>query len=346
MKNKKKKYVVKILILFFLLNNDFFYLIKTKINKKKSILIEVDISKSKIGNRGPSKFVQGIKEILPYNTSDCTFIPLKNIFLINNNTNSNYFFLPFSITESFYNNLIFLNRAKKILIGPSFVPADWNKFPNNKIWKERRILEILNNVKGIVVHSYRVRDYLSKKSKSSQKFIKKYKIVRACTNLKPKNINSFYKRKNDVIFFEKYADLNRSKQAQELLILFRNSSLKIERLVYGHYSKNQMISLANNSKFIIYFSFYDTGAIGLKEIQNFGVFTFSHQKDLIIDNDTCFFVSELNDEFDMTKAYSKIMEKIQNITISVPNMKIIAKKNQEINKCENALNDLCNSILE
>ena len=106
--------------------------------------------------------------------------------------------------------------------------------------------------------------------------------------------------------------MNRTKQAQELLILFRNSSLKIERLVYGNYSKKQMISLANNSKFIIYFSFYDTGAIGLKEIQNFGVFTFSHQKDLIIDNDTGFLVSELADEFDMKKAYSKIMEKISN----------------------------------
>ena len=37
-----------------------------------------------------------------------------------------------------------------------------------------------------------------------------------------------------------------------------------------------MVELANNSKFIVYFSFFDTGAIDLKEIQNHGVFTFSH----------------------------------------------------------------------
>jgi hypothetical protein len=187
MKNSKKKYIVKIIILFFLLSNSLLSTIK-KINKKKSILIEVDISKSNSGNRGPSKFVQGIKEVLPYNTNECIFIPLKNIFLINNSKNSNYFFLPFSISESFYNNLIFLNKAKNILIGPSFIPTNWNSFPNNKIWKERKMLEILNSVKGIVVHSNRVRDYLSKKSNSSKNLIKKFKIVRACTNLMPENI--------------------------------------------------------------------------------------------------------------------------------------------------------------
>ena len=48
-----------------------------------------------------------------------------------------------------------------------------------------------------------------------------------------------------------------------------------------------MTELAYNSKYIIYFSFYDTGAIGLKEIQNYGVFAFSHQKDLVINNIEC-----------------------------------------------------------
>ena len=47
-----------------------------------------------------------------------------------------------------------------------------------------------------------------------------------------------------------------------------------------------MKELANNSKFIIYFSFFDTGAIGLKEIQNYGVIAFSLQKEFIIDNET------------------------------------------------------------
>ena len=101
-----------------------------------------------------------------------------------------------------------------------------------------------------------------------------------------------------------------------------------------------MLKFAKNSKFIIYFSFFDTGAIGLKEIQNYGVFAFSHQKDLVIDKETSFFVPELANEKDMKNAYNIIIKKINYITNLNPNLDIIAKKNQEINKCENSLNDL------
>ena len=102
--------------------------------------------------------------------------------------------------------------------------------------------------------------------------------------------------------------------------------------------------LANNTKFIIYFSFFDTGAIGLKEIQNYGVFTFCHQSDLIIHKNTGFYVPELANEKDMVKAYKIIMKKIEIITNLQPDTKYIAKINQEINKCQNALNDLCLSL--
>jgi hypothetical protein len=44
------------------------------------------------------------------------------------------------------------------------VPIFWRGFPNKKIWKERRFSEILKQVKGIAVHSKRVRNYLSKRS--------------------------------------------------------------------------------------------------------------------------------------------------------------------------------------
>ena len=46
----------------------------------------------------------------------------------------------------------------------------------------------------------------------------------------------------------------------------------------------------------------------------------------------------------MSQAYKIIMTKIENITNSQPNTQIIAKINQEINKCQNALNDLCENI--
>ena len=162
-----------------------------------------------------------------------------------------YFFFPFpQITESSYDNLAKKNKTKKILLGPIFVPIFWNNFPDNNIWCERRFSEILNNVKGIVVHSNRIRDYLAQKLNTSKNYINKFKIVRPCTNLKPKYINSFNERTNDIIFFEKYADINRTKQAHQLLDLFKNTKLKIERLVYGYYTEKQMKDLAKISKYI------------------------------------------------------------------------------------------------
>ena len=81
--NMRNLYSLKIIfcfiILSFLLYNDYIvklYLILTLKQEKNNYLIEVDISGSKKGNRGPSKFVRGIKEILPYNINNCTFIPL------------------------------------------------------------------------------------------------------------------------------------------------------------------------------------------------------------------------------------------------------------------------------
>lgn len=102
--------------------------------------------------------------------------------------------------------------------------------------------------------------------------------------------------------------------------------------------------LANNTKFIIYFSFFDTGAIGLKEIQNYGVFTFSHQREFIIHNDTGLYVPELSDNKNMSQAYKIIMNKMEKVINLSPNALSNANINQEINKCQNALNDLCKSL--
>ena len=106
-----------------------------------------------------------------------------------------------------------------------------------------------------------------------------------------------------------------------------------------------MKELANNSKFIIYFSFYDTGAIGLKEFQNYGVITFSHQKEFIIDKQTSFYIPELDIEDKIDIAFHKIMNIVENISKSNINIELIAKKNQMINRCENALIDLCKNLL-
>ena len=202
----------------------------------------------------------------------------------------------------------------------------------------------MESTKGIGVHSERVRAHISERSNTSY-MIEKYIIIRACTNIKPKYIKPFKDRKIDILFFEKYADLDYTKFGKDLFQHFQNSNLKIEKLKYGNYEKEDMKKLANDTKFIIYFSFFDTGAIGLKEIQNFGVYAFTVQKDLAYDKKTSLYVPELA-ELNIEKAYNIIMEKIQQVIQLSPNSQVFAKINQENNKCEKVFDDVCDYLLK
>ena len=323
--------------------NIFPYNLLYLILKKKTFLIQIDVSRNKkVG--GPSKFIGGIDDILPYYTRNCHFVSSKKIYPNNKKSKFDFFYLPYpNLNELIYNKWIKIKKINKLILGPIFVPHLWKRFPNKHIWKERNFKEIIKKVKGIGVHSYRVRNYLSQRSNTTD-MMKKYIIIRPCSNLSPKKVKPFSKRKIDILFFEKYKDLNRSQQGIQLVKLFKKSYKKIIRIKYGQYTKEIMKKLANNSKFIIYFSFFDTGAIGLKEIQNYGVFTFSHQKDLIIDKDTGFFVPELAKVENMKYAFNIIMKKINIISKLFPNTEKIARKNQKINQCKNSLDDLCKGL--
>ena len=228
-------------------------------------------------------------------------------------------------------------------MGPIFVPKYWLAFPDKKYWIESQFPYLFKQVKGIAVHSTRVKDHLSNRANIT-KDLNKFIIMRPCTNIKPIKIKSFTEREIDILFFEKYADLNRRKQGRILLNLFKNTSKRIESIKYGGYNKNFLKQLANNSKFIIYFSFFDTGAIGLKEIQNFGVICFSHQKEFIIDNETSYYIPELANINNIELAFHKIMKIIGFLSYSNIKTELIAKKNQMINKCENSLVDLCKNL--
>jgi hypothetical protein len=128
---------------------------------KKPHLIEVNISGSE-GKRGPSKFIKGIKDILPYYSSgNCFFVSSNNINPINGKNKSDFFFFPFTRFSNFiYNEWVNIGKVNRLILGPIFVPILWNFFPNKRIWYEKRFPEILQSVKGIGVHSTRVRDYL------------------------------------------------------------------------------------------------------------------------------------------------------------------------------------------
>ena len=341
---------VLLLLIFLILINEifkynlFFYYNYNSKKINNPIKIEIDISGAKNGKKGPAKLSKSLSAILPYIISNCYFVSLNGLSISKARLSSDFFILPFpSISESFYDKWIKIKGGNSLILGPVFVPTLWENFPDQSIWKEKRFKEILKNIKGIAVHSDRVRNYLFQRANIIDP-ISKIKIIQPCTNLRPKFINSFDNRTIDILFFEKYSDLDRRKQALELFNLFKNTSKIIENLIYGNYQQNKMMELANNSKFIIYFSFFDTGAIGLKEIQNYGVYSFSHQKDLVIDKMTSYYIPELSSEYDMKPAFKKIMKIIENITNHHPNSELVGKINQEANQCQNALNDICESI--
>ena len=305
-----------------------------------NILIEVDIS-SINSFRGPGNFAKGIYYNLPITLSNCNFISSSYINLI---FKRDFYFIPHpKFKENYFDKLRKKNIIDKYILGPIFVPKKWEAFPVMNDWKERRFAEILNLTKGIAVHSKRVLNYLAQRSNTT-KNLHKFIIIRACSNLSPKRVNSFFKRKIDILFFEKYADLNRRKQGEQLFTLLKKTNKNIISIEYGFYNKKIIQKLANNSKFIIYFSFYDTGAIGLKEIQNYGVFAFTHQKDLVIDNETSFFVPELMNKENMKPAFYKIKKLMEIISSKNPDSYLIAKKNQMLNNCLNSLKDLCQNI--
>jgi len=346
--NIKKLYII-IIFLFFILYflykdlRDIFIYFKIYIYKRifNDTLIEINLSGIN-SKHGPGNLLKGIKEVLPFIWNNCSFISSSNIKI---NLKSDLYFFPIpNFIPIQYKKFIKTNIINKFILGPCFVPRFWNSFPNNKFWVERKFPFLLKLSKGIAVHSTRVRDYLLNKT-NTYNFINKIKIIRPCTNIKPKNIKDFKERKIDILFFEKYADLNRKKQANILLKLFKNTTKRIENIKYGYYNKEKIIELANNSKFIIYFSFFDTGAIGLKEIQNFGVIAFTHQEEFIIDNQTSYYIPELQNLDDMTLAFNKIMKIIDNLSKKNIKTELIAEKNQIINNCKNTLIDLCKSLI-
>ena len=312
--------------------------------KKLNHIILIGIDTSKINSSGgPGAFLKGIYQILPYPSNNCLFI--ESSYFNNLILKPDYYYVPiFNFKENYFQKLIDNKIINKYIFGPIFAPLIWFSFPNKEFWTERRFSEILNITKGIAVHSNRIIEYLSKKSNTTNN-IKKFKIIRACTNLNPKSVKSFNQRKIDIIFYEKYADLNHQKQGKELMSLLKQTKYKIVSIMYGNYTKKMIKQLANDSKFIIYFSFYDTGAIGLKEIQNYGVITFSLQKDLVIDNNTCFYIPELENIDNMEPAFNKILKIIMTINKRNFDSQLIAKKNQMINNCKNALKDLCEGLL-
>ena len=138
---------------------------------------------------------------MPYKTKNCKFIPSRKIYPFRGKTKTNFYFIPFPhINEKIYTKWISIKEVNKLILGPCFVPSKWRLFPNKKIWKERNFREILKRVKGVAVHSERVRNYLSKRSNSIN-LHNKFKIIRPCTNIKPNFIKTIVNKEMNYSIF-------------------------------------------------------------------------------------------------------------------------------------------------
>ena len=144
--------------------------------------------------------------------------------------------------------------------------------------------------------------------------------------------------KNILIQIEEFKENNYSNYK-------KSTNKRIEKLVRGNYTRDTEFILARDTKFVIHFSFYDTGALALKEIQNYGVIAFVHQKDLIFSNQTGYHIPEL-EYYDMVPAFNKIMKIINEISRINPDTQKIAIINQNYTKCERALDDICDGIMK
>lgn len=301
---------------------------------------------------GPQALVQGMIKSAKtfYGRCDFRFDYKCGYQEIAANDDPNVFFL--TIRPDNFNKMvskIYKKQPKKLrnaLFGPIPIPEVWFNFPNGNPF-ERNFTNTLTMIAGWMVHSRRVRNHLTSRS-NTEHLAHKLPLLPACTALHPKTVKKWNERTYDVIFFEKYPDRDNKKDGKKLHQLLRNAGLKIVHLVYDgveshRYTREQMMAFANSTKFIIYFSFYDTGAIGLKEIQCFGVYSFSCQQDLVANRETGMYVPEL-DNHDMEGAVLKILKRMKEVNEMNPDAMAMAKSNQKKYGCDRTLHMLCDHI--
>ena len=256
----KSSIIGKIILILFLLF--FYYYFNNIINNR--ILIEVDIFLTKIEGGGPVQLQKGLSKVLPYKTKKCRFIARERIYPTRKRKEINYFFKTAPcMSEKTFERWKSYKRAHALLLGPCFVPNFWSRFPMDIYWKERRFREVLLTIKAVVVHSTRVRDHLASRSNNTD-LLNKFILMRPCSYFRPKDIKPFKERSIDIILYEKYPDSDRRMQGKQLLELLNSTGKKIESLVSGNYTRDTELILASDAKFVIHFSFYDTGALSLK----------------------------------------------------------------------------------
>lgn len=304
-------------------------------SKKCNLLLIFPCNKRK----GPGNFAYYInKSIYDWNKSEfskyCKITLKKSITLshIINYLSKSSNYIWFQSAVYLFNKDI---NYRNVLYGPNLSPIRYFKFPLNNT-HEMKWIEIINKIKYYIVHHNRISNHLMNRTKSYHQF-KKYLIFPCCIMYeRDSSILKWENRNFDFLIYIKYIDSNHMRDGNTLINSL-NSTYKVIVFYYGYYTTNILIKYAKTSKVVIYFSFYDTGAIALLEMQRMGVFTITLQKEFIT-NENGIYLPEL--EYNIQKAISKLNEVIKRKYDSV----YIAEYNRKKGDCKKYFYKLVNKL--
>lgn len=227
---------------------------------------------------------------------------------------------------------------RKILYGPIVTPINWFNMPRNNTYEQYWCL-VMKKIKAFITHSNRVKNHIIKSTKCYL-HNDKYIILKPCIEIEYKKYNTyiFNERSIDFLVYIKYADINRKKD-EIILINYLKNKYKIKIIEYGKHTKQSLLYLASISKYVIYFSFYDTGALSLLEIKMMGVWPIAHQKEFIEDGYGSY-LKEL--DTNITSALSKLND----IYITKYNPHILSQNVVKNLNCVNSLHNIVKSLYQ
>jgi hypothetical protein len=229
-----------------------------------------------------------------------------------------------------------------VILGPNVVPGSWATFPNPRSPIESHWSSHLDKIFAYAVHTERVKRHLIGRSRT-QALGHKYVLLPQCSGWNLDwNLIPFSQRRFDILLFEKYADLNRAADGEFLSSLIVRDNLSMVRVRYGRFRRADLELHARQSRFLIYFSFYDAGPIALLEMQNFGAYSFCLQPELV-DNATGSFIPTL--ETNVTQAWLDIRARIAEVSRASPNSTEYARLNRERSSCHRSLDVFCRQVV-
>lgn len=205
------------------------------------------------------------------------YISFENFKLLTNNSNNIIWFL---FSDYFLKIKEYKFLFKNTVYGPMVSPKKWTKFPMANTY-ERNWTDYIKNIFSYVVQSKRVKIFLLNKSRKEKNIHNKYIISHGCMLINEKyNILKWNLRKYDILVYVKFADINKQKELN-MLIRFLKSSYSIKIIRYGNHTKKSLLFYANNSKMVIYFSYYDCWPSSLMEMESMGAIPIVEQCEFI-----------------------------------------------------------------